>query len=418
MANIFLRLRGSWALVAKSSGSVRLLSVSTFVHAIGLGIFITGSAVFFTRYSGLAATQVGVGLSLAGLVGFFASVPVGLAADRLGAKQVVAGCAFVSAALYLAYMFVHSFIVFLVVVALLAITERGSQGARQAMVGQIVPEASRVSTRAFLAVLFNIGASIGALVAGIVIQVDSAPVYVILVGGNAVALATVGTLTMLIRGGSAPAVFEKRRFGGALKDLPFLAVTGLQGVLSIHASIFAVGLPLWIFTATSAPRGIIGLLAVTNTVLCVLLQVRLSRGSETISGAARSASLAGVALLAACCAFAVSEGLGSAPASVALVVGVAALTLGELWASASGWGMAFALAPERAQGEYQSVFALGATAQDTVGPILMTAFVLTAGPVGWLVVGLIAVLSGALLRPVGLFAERSMAGVHDVDRTT
>ncbi|WP_246355075.1 hypothetical protein [Nocardioides ungokensis] len=55
----------------------RRLSSQSVLFAVGEGFFLTGSAVFFTRIVGLSAAQVGLGLTIAGVVSFFFAVPLG-----------------------------------------------------------------------------------------------------------------------------------------------------------------------------------------------------------------------------------------------------------------------------------------------------------------------------------------------------
>ena len=66
----------------------RSLSVQSILFAVGEGTFITGSAVFFTQIVGLSAAQVGIGLTVAGVVSFFFAVPAGKLADRVGTRRM------------------------------------------------------------------------------------------------------------------------------------------------------------------------------------------------------------------------------------------------------------------------------------------------------------------------------------------
>ena len=64
----------------------RRLAMATLVNTFGNGLFMTISALFFTRSVGLSVTQVGLGLTIAGCFGVAAGVPAGHAADRFGAR--------------------------------------------------------------------------------------------------------------------------------------------------------------------------------------------------------------------------------------------------------------------------------------------------------------------------------------------
>jgi len=66
----------------------RRLSVQSILFALGDGVFTTGNAVYFTQIVGLSAAQVGLGLSITGVVALALSVPLGKVADRYGARRM------------------------------------------------------------------------------------------------------------------------------------------------------------------------------------------------------------------------------------------------------------------------------------------------------------------------------------------
>ena len=80
------------------------------LFAVGEGVFLTGSAVFFTQIVGLSAAQVGLGLTVAGVVSFFFAVPMGKLADRIGPQaDVVLGSVGGAAVLYLVWPLINGF---------------------------------------------------------------------------------------------------------------------------------------------------------------------------------------------------------------------------------------------------------------------------------------------------------------------
>ncbi|WP_297621258.1 hypothetical protein [Nocardioides sp.] len=78
-----------WQRQLPPSPLARSLSIQSILFAIGEGTFITGSAVFFTQIVGLSPAQVGIGLTVAGIVSFFFAVPAGKLADRVGTKRII-----------------------------------------------------------------------------------------------------------------------------------------------------------------------------------------------------------------------------------------------------------------------------------------------------------------------------------------
>lgn len=69
-------------------------------------------------------------------------------------------------------------------------------------------------------------------------------------------------------------------------------------------------------------------------------------------------------------------------------------TVGELWHSAAGFEVSFALAPEHATGQYLGVFGLGAGLAEAFGPTLLISLCITWGRPGWYVVGALFALTG------------------------
>ena len=69
-------------------GPGRMLVLCSAVSSIGNGLYLSGSAVYFIREVGLSSAQVGLGLSLVGLISLPLNVPLGWLADRFGPREV------------------------------------------------------------------------------------------------------------------------------------------------------------------------------------------------------------------------------------------------------------------------------------------------------------------------------------------
>src|SRR3954454_21453003 len=90
--------------IAGPTPLIRRLSTQSVLSAFGDGVFLTGSAVFFTQIVGLSAAQVGLGLSIAGVATFTLAVPLGKLSDKHGAKRVWALSSLIEALLYLVWL--------------------------------------------------------------------------------------------------------------------------------------------------------------------------------------------------------------------------------------------------------------------------------------------------------------------------
>ncbi len=376
------------------------MAVADFVGALGWGAFAAGSAVFFTRSVGLSAAQVGVGLSSAAAAGLLVAVPAGRLADRIGPIRVLITASLCSMVLFASYALVHSFAAFLVVVTLLGVLQRLDRISIQAVIAGLLERGDRVHVSAFLRSVNNAGFAIGATLAGVVVALDTRPAYLALPLGNVVATGVMVSLrSRLPRVPPAPPRGEHEQRWVALRDRPFLALTALYGLARLDGTLLDVAVPLWILHHTQAPRPLVALLAVVNTVLVVALQVRAARGTETRRGIVRAKRSASLVMIAACFVFASSGWVGESGAILLLIAGMTLLTAGELLISAAGWSMVYGLARPHAQGEYGAVFGLGTSAMQLAGPALVVLLTDRYGVVGWGAVAAVYVFVFFVIRP-------------------
>jgi hypothetical protein len=84
-----------------------------------------------------------------------------------------------------------------------------------------------------------------------------------------------------------------------------------------------------------------------------------------------------------------------------LIAGTLLLTAGELWHSIGAWELSYKYAPEDRRTEYLSIFALGNSVQDVVGPPLITIVVLGWAGAGWAVLACL-LLGAVLVLPVSV----------------
>lgn len=378
--------------------AVRRLILATLVNTLGNGVYAAVGALYLTRAAGLSVAHVGVGLTVAALVGLVTSTPLGVVADRLGPNRAYVGFLLLQTLTMTALTQVRSFVPYVVVAGVTAIADSGQRGAKGALIAGLSPADQRVRTRAILRVATNVGMGAGMGLAGIVLAVDRREVYVIALLANAATyLVTAG----LVRFGM-PEVDKVPSAGGpsgltALADRRFLAFVALDGVLTMHAALAQVGIPLWVATATDAPRWMISVLLVINSVAVILLQVRVARGTEQLSGAARAGRRAGLLLAGACVVLALTDATSGAVTVGLLIVAALVHVLGEMLQSAGGWGISFELAPPGAQGQYQGAYAMGRQLGDLVAPLLLTTVAISWGWPGWLLVAALFLAAGLLI---------------------
>ncbi|MET8041085.1 MFS transporter [Micromonospora sp. NPDC005215] len=386
-------IRGRWRSLSPlpPPGRLRTLSLATLANTVGTGLWVTGSALYLTRVVGLSPTRVGLGLTLAGLVGLTASVPLGGLADRRDPRSLRAVLQLVQAAVAVAYLFVDSFPVFLLVATLDALLISGNLAVRAALVAAVGGPEGRVQAFATLRAVANLGVALGAGLAGFALVADTGWAYRLLVVGNAATYLVSAALIMRLPGYPPVRRLLRPKPGRALRDGWFLAVAGASAVLSLHWVALTLLLPLWVVTRTDAPPVTISAMLLVNTLLTVLLAVRLSRGARHALPAAATMRRAGLVLAAGMLLWAATGFVSGAPAIGLLLCATVIYTLGDLWHAGAGAALAYDLADPDAIGAYQGVDTLLAGLARAAGPALLTWLILGGGPIGWLALaGLLA----------------------------
>jgi MFS family permease len=382
--------------------------VTTLVDETGTGMYLTGSVLFFTHVVGLSATEVGLGLSIAGIVSLFAGIPIGRAADKYGARRVLVLLSLTQALLFASYLLVDGFAGFLLVVCLVAAAEAGASPVRKAYISTLTVPEERVTVAAYNRAVFNVAFSLGALISVFALAAGTRTAYQLLVLGNGATFLVAAVLQMLQpRSRRRSDIKPPPRRWAVLGDRPFILLAATVGLTYVHTQVLTVGLPLWVALETSAPTALVSGLLLLNTAIAVLFQVRLSRGVDSVPNAAIAVRRAGVALLLACLVFALSGSVGVSLAILALLVGTALLTVGELWSSAGSWGLSFELSPESRQAEYLAAFSLGESLAQVVGPVLITSLVIGVGAGGWCLLGALFLALGLGAVPASAWADRT-----------
>ncbi|WP_329000569.1 MFS transporter [Kribbella sp. NBC_00709] len=396
------------------AGAPRDLAMAQLANSVGDGAFVVTSALFFTRVVGLSTTEVGIGLTVAWLVGFLTGVPLGNLADRRGARGTAVLLALMTASGVGAFLFVRSFLGFLIAAVVYACSQTGLTAARQALLAGLVQPAERTRIRAFLQSTVNAGLAFGALLGGIALRFDTETAYL--------TVFAIDALSFLIAAGlirRVPPIATTIRVKGeprlaVLHDRPYAVLALLNAIMLLFMPLISLVGPLWIVTRTSAPSWVVASLMIVNTLGVTFFQVHIAKRVKDLRTAARSVRYAGVAMLAACGVFATTAAhLSPALTAVVLVVAAALLTVGEMKLASGAWEISFGLAPADKQGQYQGFFGSGPAIARMLGPALLTTVILGWGPIGWIVIGALFLGTSCATGPAVRWAVRTRAVKED-----
>ncbi|WP_222852462.1 MFS transporter [Streptomyces piniterrae] len=103
--------RRSWLIrrgLLLESGPQRKLALAGFVNQLGTAAFLTTVPLYAHQVIHLSIGQVGLGLSVAGVVGLIAGIPVGHLADRRGPRDIFVITLLIQALSMLSLLFAHS----------------------------------------------------------------------------------------------------------------------------------------------------------------------------------------------------------------------------------------------------------------------------------------------------------------------
>ncbi|MGI5487027.1 MFS transporter [Microtetraspora malaysiensis] len=374
------------------AGPQRVIAASNFVYTVGSGLYLTAGVLYFTQAVHLPTGQVGLGLGIAGVVSLASGIAVGHLADKHGARGVYATTLLVQALATAGFVLADSFWPFVVVVGVATGAKAAGLAARSPLIRHYGGDRPQ-EFRAYLRAVTNVGISLGAALAGWAVQVGSLPAYQLLIIGNAIAFAASAAILVIL-----PPVTPGPTVSGprwiALRDRPYLLITALDGLMAVQFKVLTVAVPLWLVAATTAPHWLVSGTMVLNTVIVIVFQVRASRDIDSPAAGGSAYRRAGVAFLAACSLISLSAGRPAWAAAALLMTAVVIHTLGELWHSAAGFEVSFALAPAHATGQYLGVFGLGAGLAEALGPGLLISLCITWGRPGWYVVGALFAVTG------------------------
>ncbi|MFI7357730.1 MFS transporter [Streptomyces avidinii] len=404
---------------AKVAGE-RSLLLGIGISAVGIGMYIPFSLVFFHHVTGLSLTLVGLVMTVTGLAGLAFMPLAGSAVDRFGAKRVNLVLYGIRALGFALYPFASSLPAFAAVALVTALADRSFGVVQQSLIGEVARGAARDRLQASTRALQNAGMGAGALLVSGVLALWGTGGFAYTAWGNALAFALAGLLVSRVRAArtaaaAGPAASGSIGYRTVLRDRPFLGLTAANFLTALGYSALSVLFPLYLSTWLKAPDSLTGAAFTVNTVLCAVAGVLIA-GRVRRSGARRTRSAAlGALLFAAAFVGQIALGTlrpGRTATLVALLAIVVVYTLGELVHSPSGGALSVSAAPEPVRGRYLATYQLSYSLAGALAPSLFTALLAVDGRLPWAVLAVAAL--GAALALLRLERHLPAEAVHAV----
>ncbi|MFF2370818.1 MFS transporter [Agromyces sp. NPDC058110] len=442
-------------LVASVSDPVlRILVTATLISRVGRGIFLTITVLYFTLVVGLPAHEIAIVLGASSAAGIVASLAGGWLADRMSARRVLLVLTTLEGIGLLCYAVAGDFVSALVVAVLVGAFGQGANTTRMAILARAFAPEQRVHARAVLRTVTNLSIAVGSGLGALALAIGTPEAYrILLVAAGGLYLLALVRLVKLpasvdavppappitgaveaidpvttapvgaavdgsidddeLEGADAadgrtshdaapaasarPARPAKRRSRFAhspWRDPRYLALTALSAIFGMQFGVAEIGVPLWIAHETDASTVLVSAVLILNTVIVVLFQVPLSRGTHDLRRAGRVSAIAAWLMAGTCLIYAAAAGLPVWFSVVFIVLASITHAFAEVLSQAGGWGLSFELADPVQAGTYQGVYSMGYSIGATLAPAVVTATALSMGLAGWAILAVIFLASG------------------------
>jgi MFS family permease len=385
----------------------RVYMLAALINVYGTGLIITAMTLYAIKVVHLTAARSGLALTIAGLVGLLASMPIGRLADRRGPRDVSRLALLLVGVAAASYVFLaHNFVSYLIVAIVDGSALSASSTASVALLRRVGGD-NATTFRSQAQAVFNLGISLGVATCGVAIELNTVNAYRALFLGNALScLIGVAVLSLLPKFEPLPGAHEESPLA-ALRDRPFLGYTALSGAMFMQYLVLGLLLPVWVVFHTNAPRWSVSAFVVINTVIVVLFQVRVGKTVQTIRQGGAAFRRAGVIFLVSCSAMGLAAGLPAWGALLLLAGAVVLHTYGELWHASGTFALDFGLAPPHAQGQYQGLVGMGNFAGQALSPLILVGLVLAGGRLGFVLLGAWFAVIGLAGPAVARWGERT-----------
>jgi MFS family permease len=369
-----------------SVGEHRRFVTAIAVDAVGSGVFMPVSMLYFLVATPLSLVEVGAAISIASAVSIPAGPVVGGIVDRVGARRVLQVANLAQGVGFAAYLVVDSFTGVLLSTVLVSVGRTAFWGSFGATVAAISRPGERELWFGFLGALRNVGFALGGLLSGLAITIGTPTAYAAVVVANAVSYGVAWVLLRAVPNTVVAARHDAERregWGTVLRDRRYALLVLTQAAFSMSMMALNFAMPIYATQTLALPGWVAGALFTINTVMVGFGQGVLVR---SLTGRVRNRVLL-VANLAFAASYLVLLGATRTSVVVAtlLVLGGAAVyTLGEMLGGPVLAALAAECAPEHLRGRYLAWNQMAWTVTGAAAPVTFAALLSQGAAVTWL----------------------------------
>lgn len=381
-------------------GPHRRFVVAIAVDAVGSGVFLPVSILYFLESTSLSLTRIGLALSIAAALQLPIGPLVGGLVDRIGAKRVLLAANLLEAVGFLGYVFVDSFASVLAAATLVGLGTTAFWSSFSPVVATIASPGERERWFGFLGALRNASFALGGLAAGLAITVGTPAAYTAVVVANGASYVLAFTLLLSVDSGTQAEMTPQPTdvpagWGQVLRDRGYRLLVTINYAYATSAMALNIALPVYLTRSLGLPGWVAGAVFTINT-----LMIGFGQGLvvDAMAGSVR-ANIVALGCLLSAASYVVLLGASWTGVGVGVVValiGAVVYTGGELVAGPVLSALATDAAPPHLRGRYVSLYQMSWTMSGTIAPLSLT-WLLEQGPVAlWGALSLVALVGVGL----------------------
>lgn len=373
------------------------------VDAMGYGLFMPLSLVYFIKTTGVPLVVIGTLVSLANVISLPAPLFAGWLADRLGARRLVIGAQVAQGIGYLLYCTVTEPYGILLSVGLVSWGVRFFWASIFTAIadlvdGSISPFVSKDGWYAWANMARTVGISIGGLITSVVVAIGSDTAYRMIALGSAacffaaaIAVAT-GVRSPRRASMSVEDPTSAHGYRTMLQDRPFISLVSINTVFALSSRMLALSLPVFVAEALRGPLWLAPILLVVNTITLAVLTAPVVSKLAPYRRTRVIATAAGL-WAAWCGAIAIIDSTEQMWTISALFGATALFTAAELIHGPVSMALATALSPLTARGRYLASFQYSFVISGIIAPTFFAALFQVQHRLPWLVLGILNIVA-------------------------
>jgi MFS family permease len=363
--------------------------VAVFIDALGTGLFLPFSLLYFHVAAGLPLITVGFAISLATIFTLPIAPLTGSLVDRFGARYVVIASQLLQGAGFLGFLVVHSAPTLVAFALLTQIGQRMFWSSYFTLVTQIAQPDERDRWYGLAGAAQNIGFAVGGPLAGLLVAGSGLLGYQLIVIVNSASFLLAAILLLFFVRTTQPAQRDVAETGGyrtIMQDRPFLILTITNVIFALGSIFLGLGIPIYITTTLHQPTWLVGFVLAFNTTLLATIQTIVVRLLEPYRRT-RALVLSGLLWSAWCGVTALAIFIPSWLLIPYLFATTCFYTLAELISISTSNALVAAASPDALRGRYLAFYQFAWSIASILAPTLFTVLFTAAPTLPWLVTG-------------------------------